>query len=364
MRPSEFSEFPAQSLWIWADVLRELQGSIMDGLGFAPRTQPSRVVKNLRQARLLAYQPPDAEHPVVLAVPAPIKATYIWDLLPEISVVKTLRSAQFQVYLVDWRAPKPDDQTAGLEEYAEKTLAEALSNIAAETGTTRVILAAHSLGGTLAAIFASLHPESVRALVELEGPMQFTPEAGALETAVARGPPRNTAMAGIGNVAGSFLDFACIESDSRTFLSEPWTDWSRSLASARSIRTHCYVRRWTLSETPMPRRLFEEVVDKLYRHDRFAAGTLNIGTRRADPRTITAPILGVMNPRSRIVPPVSMEAYLTRTGSDDVRLIEYRGDVGIVLQHLGLLVGEKAHKRIWPQVLIWMRQHSAASLSS
>ena len=362
MQPTAFSGLPAESLWIWGDVLRRLQGSIMDGLGFAPRSQPSRVVQILRTARLLAYQAPDAQQPVVLAVPAPIKATYIWDLLPEVSVVKTLRSAGFQVYMVDWRAPGPEDQTAGLEDYAEKTLAEALRKVAAETGTEKVIIAGHSLGGTLAAIFASLHAESVRALVELEGPMQFKPEAGTLEAGVARSPPGNRITAGMGNVPGSFLDFASICSDASTFLGEPWTDWSRSLLSARAIRTHCYVRRWTLSETPMPRRLFEEILDELYRHDRFAAGTLNVGTRRADPRTITAPILAVMDPRSRIIPPVSINAYLTRTGSTDVRLIEYRGDVGVVLQHVGLLVGEKAHKQLWPQILKWIRQHSAASL--
>ncbi len=364
MRPTALSALPAESLWIWADILRRLQGSIMDGLGFAPRTQASRVAQVFRTARLLAYQAPDTEQPVVLAVPAPIKATYIWDLLPEVSVVKRLRAAGFQVYMIDWRAPGPADQIAGLEHYADKTLAEALRKIAAETGANEVFVAGHSLGGTLAAIFASLHAESVRALIELEGPMQFQPDAGTLEAEVARSPPATTITAGMGNVPGSFLDFASICSDAGTFLGEPWTDWSRSLGSVRGISTHCYVRRWTLSETPMPRRLFEEIVDELYRHDRFAAGTLKVGARRADPRTITAPILAIMNPRSRIVPPVSIRAYLTRTGSDDVRLIEYRGDVGVVLQHVGLLVGEKAHKHLWPQILKWMHQHSAPSPGS
>lgn len=364
MRLTAFSGLPEESLWMWADVFRRLQGSVMDALGFAPRTQASRVAQTLRTARLLAYQDPGAGQPVALAVPAPIKATYIWDLLPEISVVRTLRSAGFQVYMLDWRAPRPEDQTAGIEDYADKALAEALRKIAAETGQTKVTVAGHSLGGTLAAIFASLHADSVRALVELEGPMQFRAGAGTLEAALARSPPANAITAGMGNVPGSFLDFASICSDSGSFLSDPWTDWSQSLASAQDIRTHCCVRRWTLSEMSMPRRLFEEVVDELYRHDRFAAGTLTVGARRADPRSITAPILAVMNPRSRIVPPMSIKAYSTRTGSNDVQIIDYPGDVGVVLQHVGLLVGEKAHKQLWPQILHWMLEHSAATPGS
>ncbi|MBI3898529.1 MAG: hypothetical protein HY308_09565 [Gammaproteobacteria bacterium] len=53
---------------------------------------------------------------------------------------------------------------------------------------------------------------------------------------------------------------------------------------ARERRIYWQVRRWTLDETPMPRQLFEQVVDDLYRNNRFANGMLAIGEHRADPR--------------------------------------------------------------------------------
>ena len=35
-------------------------------------------------------------------------------------------------------------------------------------------------------------------------------------------------------------------------------------------------------------------------------------------------------------------------------LVHYEGDVGVNLQHVGVLVGRSAHERIWPQIFDWL----------
>jgi hypothetical protein len=40
-------------------------------------------------------------------------------------------------------------------------------------------------------------------------------------------------------------------------------------------------------------------------------------------------------------------------------LLEYEGDVGIMLQHLGMLVGEGARRSPWPRILDWMRSRAS-----
>ena len=37
-----------------------------------------------------------------------------------------------------------------------------------------------------------------------------------------------------------------------------------------------------------------------------------------------------------------------------VSTIEYGGETGVVLQHLGILVGRHARAKIWPQILTWI----------
>jgi len=39
---------------------------------------------------------------------------------------------------------------------------------------------------------------------------------------------------------------------------------------------------------------------------------------------------------------------------DKLRIVEYSGEAGVCLQHLGILVGRQAFARIWPQIVSWM----------
>jgi polyhydroxyalkanoate synthase subunit PhaC len=344
--------------WAQSDALRQQQGKWMEHLGLGPDLTPSRIAHAQHAARLLAYAQPDPRRPTVLIVPAPIKAHYIWDLTPEASVVRRCLEQGFQVYLIAWRRPGTEDESMGLAEYAERIILDCCDAVTAETGQSKLLLCGHSLGGTLAAIFASLHPQRLHGLIELEGPMEFSASAGRLESAVTRGPASTDITDVFGNVPGSFLNVASNWADPLTFSNEPFMDWMESLLFPHANRVYLQVRRWTLDETPLPRRLFEEVTDYLYRQNRFAQGTLKVGTRSADPRAISMPILAVVDPRSHIIPPASIEAYVERTGSTDVEILEYPGDVGVMLQHVGVLVGENAHELLWPMIGGWMRRHA------
>lgn len=332
---------------------------MLDALGYGPTTTLARTVLARRELNLLAYQPAHVHQPALLVVPAPIKAAYIWDLAPGSSVVEHCLAAGLQVYLAAWRRPQAEDATLGLRDYADHALQACTDAIAAETGASRVFLAGHSLGGTFAAIFASLHPHRVRGLIELEGPMAFG--AGPIEAALAHSPAGQTALCPCGNVPGTYLGVASAYVDPVTFETEPWLDWLRSQSTPAAHRLHWRVRRWSLDESPMSRRLFEDVAQGLYRENRFAQNRLYFGDRMASPRAITAPVLAILDPRSRVVPRASLEAYRSHTGSTDVRTIEYCGDVGVMIQHVGVLVGSSAHARVWPEITRWIRSRVARS---
>jgi polyhydroxyalkanoate synthase len=347
--------------WTYAEMARRRLGELMEHLGLGPQTTPSRTVGTWRTARLLAYQEPvhrATQGPVLLMVPAPIKTAYIWDLAPEVSAVRRCLAAGLQTYLVDWRPPQPHDEGMGLEDYASRMILACLDAVSAETKRSKIFLAGHSLGGTLAAIFASLHSDRLHGLIELEGPMEFKAGVGPIETVEATAPVAGTITDALGNVPGSFISAVSSWADPATFRSEPLLDWLACWRSPTAMTTHLRVRRWTLDETPMPRRLFQEVTEQLYRDNLFADGKLIVGRRRAEPHGLTAPILAVSDPRSRIIPWSSIGAYRQRTGSRDVQMLRYEGDVGVMLQHVGVLIGGDAHRFLWPRIIGWMRGHS------
>ena len=115
------------------------------------------------------------------------------------------------------------------------------------------------------------------------------------------------------------------------------------------LRLHLRVVRWTLDEFPLPSPLFAEIVQGLYKEDRFACGTLDLGGRRADPTALTMPVLAVIDPESRIIPPVSVLCPLSAP-----TVLTYRGDPGVALRHVGALVGRSAHNALWPAILNWL----------
>jgi polyhydroxyalkanoate synthase len=181
----------APAVYALLDQARRRAGRALSRVGLGPDEAPFRVAAEMPGARLRAYRPPGASvarGPALLVVPAPIKRAYIWDLLPEVSVVRHCLRRGLRVYLLEWLDPGPAEDGLGLADYAERLPLAALDAIAAETGEAAV-LAGHSLGGTFAAILAALRPERVRGLVLVDAPLAFGPDRGGpLARAVAAAP--------------------------------------------------------------------------------------------------------------------------------------------------------------------------------
>jgi len=321
---------------------------LLDALGLGPAPTPSRVALRLPGVRLRAYAGGTAA-PVLLIVPAPIKRAYIWDLAPPVSVIRRCLGEGLAVYLVDWS----EADTLGLGDYADRLLSACLDCVARETGQSRVALAGHSLGGTLAAIFASLHPERVRTLVLLEAPTKFGGDAGPFAPLVAM-TPRAALRETFDAIPGSFLDLVSVTASPLSFLTARWLDRLAAAGDPVALATHWRVERWALDEFPLPGRFFEEVVEQLYREDRFLAGRLSVNGRTASPAALAMPILGVVRPESRIIPPQSVQPLHDIAPSRRQRLLRYHGDRGVSLQHVGVLVGTTAHRLIWPVILRWI----------
>ena len=341
------------------DVRRQL-GHALDLTGLGPVEAPFRVAAKWPGAQLRSYHPrTGAAGPVLLLLPAPIKRAYIWDLLPQVSVVRHCLSRGLRVFLLEWLDPAPSEDAFGLADYADRLPLAALDVISAETGCAAALLAGHSLGGTLAAIFASLRPERVGGLVLIEAPLAFgASEAGPLARGIDAMPHARELRALAGSpVPGSFLGFLAISALPQTFLLQRWSDLAASLADPLATAVHVRVERWTLDELAMPGALFEDVFEQLYREDRFRAGTLEVSEDRLTGATrLQCPVLAVVNTSGQVVPPTSLVAVLGAIPELRLRTLYYEGGRGSALDHVGPLVAPLAHEVHWPQIVEWVGQ--------
>jgi polyhydroxyalkanoate synthase len=140
----------------------------------------------------------------------------------------------------------------------------------------------------------------------------------------------------------------------QAFRWERWADRWLSLGDPKALATHMQVERWTHDEFALPGRLFADIVESLYRRDEFTQGELDIGGRRIGPRQLRTPLLCVIDPRSKLIPPAAVLPFHDAAASRSKRVLHYEGDIGVNLQHVGVLVGRNAHAVVWPAIFDWL----------
>jgi polyhydroxyalkanoate synthase len=354
-----------QSLGVQAlkdmDRSRQARGKMLDRAGYAPQTTPSTVIHaepgmNVRRFDGAATHPVErpAGAPAVLLVPAPIKRAYIWDLSPEVSVVRRWLERGYRVYQAEWAPLADEAMDLGLADYADRLLRAAREAAMADSGQAGTVVAGHSLGGILAAIHGCLYPEQVRATVLLEAPLHFEHAANCFAPLVRATPDARRIAATFGQVPGVFLNMMSAMAEPQAFQFERVMDRWLSMMDARALATHMRVERWTHDEFALPGQLFTDIVESLYRNDELMHGTLAIGGRTVGPHALRTPLVSVYDPRSKVIPPQAVLPFHEAAASTSKLLLKYEGDVGVNLQHVGVLVGRSAHARIWPTIFDWL----------
>ncbi len=338
------------------DRSRRARGQMMERAGYGPRPTPSTIVHREPGLNLRRYGAQAAEGPSVLLVPAPIKRAYIWDMAPETSVVRRWIERGYRVYLAEWE-PLDDAgqaQSFGLADYAGRLLDACRTAMAADGTAGQPVVAGHSLGGVLAAIHSCLHPDALRATILLESPLRFDPSACCFNKLVQATPDAREMAGTFGQVPGAFLNTMSALAEPVAFQWERWTDRWLSLGDPKALATHMQVERWTHDEFALPGRLFGDIVESLYRRDEFMQGRLDIAGRRIGPQDLRTPLLSVVDPHSKLIPPAAVLPFHEAAASPRKLVLHYEGDVGVNLQHVGVLVGRSAHARIWPAVFDWL----------
>ncbi|HZW11950.1 MAG TPA: alpha/beta fold hydrolase [Noviherbaspirillum sp.] len=338
------------------DQARRQRGVAMDRLGYGPRESTSWIVLSVPGLRLRCYNDgnTDDDRPVVLIVPAPIKRHYIWDMSPECSVVQHALKQGMRVYLIEWEDPDGPTSQFGLQEYGYTLIDQCVEAIHPGEPEKKVFLLAHSLGGVLATIYAARRGERVAGMALIETPLHFGKDSGSFAPLVAFGPPADRVTQVFERVPGSVLSMVSSAASPTTFNAERYADFIASLGSSRHMKNHIQVERWTLDEAPMAGALFEQVVEELYRKDSLMCGKLFIRGRHIGPRSLSSPLLSVYDPHSVVIPPASVIAFHDAAASRTKQLLRYEGDTGVALAHVGGLMGENAHRHLWPQIFAWL----------
>lgn len=341
----------ATDIFVLADALRRSQASALALLGLGPTEISHRILVSGKCWRLRDYSR-SGNGPAVLIVSAPIKRPYIWDLAPSTSAVRVCLAHGMRIFLIEWTPPRDAEEGLGLNECAS-AIGACVARIASDSDGARPFLMGHSLGGTLAAIYAALEPDTLQGLVLLGSPLCFrrgaSPFGDALVSIVPDGFPD------LKPVPGTLVSELSALASPQEFVWARYIDAALSLTDQRAAQLHAQVERWALDEVPLSGRLVGQILQLLYREDRFCRGVLDVHDKLLGPASLRLPTLGVTNRSDRVAPPESVTHFLNALPGCNAQVIEYSGEAGVCLQHLAVLLGRQAHAKIWPAIASWMR---------
>ena len=111
--------------------------------------------------------------PIVLVPPLGVFG-WIFDLMADRSMVQYFLAHGFEVYLIDWGAPREDDKNISLEDYVCRWFPKAMAAIREHSGSEEQSLVGYCMGGLLALMYlASSQDDKVKNLVTIASPVDM-----------------------------------------------------------------------------------------------------------------------------------------------------------------------------------------------
>src|SRR3972149_6798810 len=140
---------------------------------------PKQLIWTLNKAKLYRYTPvvpDDQRHKVpLLLVFAIMNRPHVLDLRPGHSFVAYMFKQGYDVYLLDWGIPGPEDCELKYDDYALEYLPRVIRKVKSVTGGNEFSMLGWCLGALISTMYASLRPDDgLRNLLLLTAPLDFT----------------------------------------------------------------------------------------------------------------------------------------------------------------------------------------------
>ena len=122
---------------------------------------PKDVIYERGTLRLYHYHPLSDEvyRVPLLLVMATTNKAYVFDLAPGQSMVEYLLKEGFDVYVIDWEPPEPEERSLSLADYTQDFIPTCVDIVLEESGQPDLSIVGYCMGGVLSLIYAASHPD-------------------------------------------------------------------------------------------------------------------------------------------------------------------------------------------------------------
>lgn len=248
-------------------------------------------------------------------------------------MLRHMRAAGHDAYLVDWGTPVAEDAALGLGDHVTHGLLPLL-----EALPRPPILVGYCLGGTLAIAAAALRP--VAALATIAAPWRFASFPDEDRAMIARlWRDAEPICQRLGYVPMEVLQSGFWSLDPARTIGK-YAAFADVEPSSEAERAFLAVEDWANGGAPLTYAAGRELFEQFYGRDLPGSGEWRVGERPIDPASLPFPSLSIVSTTDRIVPSAAGPA-----------LGEERS---LTLGHVGMVVGGRAREALWDPLSQWL----------
>jgi polyhydroxyalkanoate synthase len=323
---------------------------------------PKEGVWQLNKATLYHYKPVrprEERYPVpILLVYALINKPFIFDLAPGRSFVEFMLEQGFDLYLLDWGEPGPEDQATTLDDYVTQYLRRAVRKLLRLADTNEITLFGYCIGATLTVMYAALYPDApIRNIVLLTAPIDFSeqPEGSMLMWVDEDYLDVDKLVDTLGNVPGELIKYwAKMLKPVENYVGI-YVTLLKQLSEQDEVWGWQAVNRWVEDVVPFAGEAFRQFVKDLLRENKLARGEYVVDGRTVDLAHIRTPLLNILAEYDHLVERSQAEPIMDMISSEDKELMV------IPSTHVGIMASRRAKYKLWPEVAGWLAPRSVNS---
>ncbi len=344
---------------IQSEVQRAIQRSIKGVEYFSTSGPPlGSTPKDILRARgtmnLYHYRPlADEIYRVpVLIVMATTNRGYILDMLPGQSFIEFLLTRGYDVYMLDWSAPKPEEKNLRMEDYVLDFIPYCVRRVQEDSGEQDLSVIGYCFGGVLSLLYGSIfHDGPMKNLICFTTPIDFREMKLFSNFADRRYFDVDLLVDSIGNVPPEMIlsSFEMLRPASRAASQVQLWD---NIWNDEYVKSFRMFDRWATDTLPLAGEYFRSITKDLMWENKLYDGTMSVGGHAADLANIKVPILHAVAEHDHIVPYDAAKHLIPKVGSSDKEEVMLKGG------HVSLVAGANAIKRLWPKLDSWLGERS------
>ena len=316
-------------------------------------TLSHEVLDETRLYKLLHYRPlvsRTARTPI-LVVYALMNKSYILDLQPDKSWLRSLLSQGFNVYLIDWKTPTNIDKFASFDDYVNYYIDDCVDLVRNENSVERLTLHGYCLGSTMAAMYTTLHQEKVRNLATI-APIIDTGNDETVLANFARYLDVKRIAETLGNFPREYL-YGCF-SMLKPFKQgvNKYLNLVENIDNAKFVQNFLRMEKWLYDTPSIAGETFKQWIEDIYQKNLLVKNEMRVGDNLIDLSRINVPLLNIVAEEDHLVSPQCSVALNDSVSSVDKRLMHFHTG------HVGLIASSYSQNNVLPKVGQWLRIRS------